>query len=560
MSNAPSALDSATRPRGGPKRPDLISGPIAPSLIAFSLPLLASNGLQSLSMTVNAAWISHVLGPTALTATVNSQILMMLLMGAVMGVGLAGSIMVAQAFGARNQEQMKRVVGSCFTFFVVASILLAIVLTLSAPLILHLMSTPPAAAAQAVVFLRFTCLSMPVSFFFLFATMLNRGVGDSQTPFQFSAISAVISFALTPFLITGWLGFPRLGIGGAVIATAIAQCISLVLMFRTLAARGSPIVLRRHEWHYLKPDWAVLNVMFSRGLPMGLQMFVMSSSAMAMLSLVNAQGDVVAAGYGAAQQLWAYMQMPAMAIGASVSSMVAQNIGANRWDRVNSITLSAVLMGLATTSTIVVVLYALGDIPLRLFLPLGGPRLDEAREINYYVLWSFVPFSVTFALMGVVRATGATLPPTIILLLSMWVIRVPFAHVLEPIIGASAIWWSFPLGTVVSATLALAYYRFGGWRKRRMLNLNLDRQREMRAEVAAEAAALVEGGPIVDAPVAPASATATQAAARAAAAPVGDPIAVLREEIDAMRRRLGIDGPPGAAYPASSKETTLIRS
>jgi Na+-driven multidrug efflux pump len=85
------------------------------------------------------------------------------------------------------------------------------------------------------------------------------------------------------------------------------------------------------------------------------------------------------------------------------------------------------------------------------------------------VLWAFVVFNATFALSGIVRSTGAVWPPMFILIFSMLVIRVPFAFFLSPRFHAEAIWWSFPLGTLTSSLLSVLYYKFGGWRKVRMI-------------------------------------------------------------------------------------------
>ena len=88
--------------------------------------------------------------------------------------------------------------------------------------------------------------------------------------------------------------------------------------------------------------------------------------------------------------------------------------------------------------------------------------------MNAIVLWSFGLFGVSMVLFGAVRATGAVMPPLFILIISLWCIRVPFAYGMLGRWQAEAIWWSFPLASLVSTTLATAYYRFGGWRKLRL--------------------------------------------------------------------------------------------
>jgi Na+-driven multidrug efflux pump len=149
--------------------------------------------------------------------------------------------------------------------------------------------------------------------------------------------------------------------------------------------------------------------------------------------------------------------------------MAGQNVGAGRWDRVSKIAGVGLACSLAVTGSIAVVIYLLGPLPLYIFLPLGSPAIPIALHINQTVLWAFVLFNATFALTGIVRSTGAVWPPLFILIFSMLIIRVPFAAVMTRHFGAEAIWWSFPLGTLTSSALSVLYYKFGGWRKVRLI-------------------------------------------------------------------------------------------
>ena len=125
---------------------------------------------------------------------------------------------------------------------------------------------------------------------------------------------------------------------------------------------------------------------------MGLQMIVISSSALALIGLVNREGVDTTAAFGVAMQLWTYLQMPAMALGAAVSAMAAQNIGAGRWDRVSAITRSGVIYALVITGVLVVLL-AVADRPaLALFLGGHSPALPIARHIQLLATWSFLLF------------------------------------------------------------------------------------------------------------------------------------------------------------------------
>ena len=455
--------------RGPPTRQNLIEGPITKTLLLFSLPLMGGNVLQSLNLTVNQFWVSHSLGVTAITAIGNANVVTFLTQGAIMGVTMAANILVAQAMGAKDVAMVKRIMGTAISFFLVLSTSLALLGWLIAPTVLGAMHTPPAARAEAIIYLRIIFASMPFTYFFMFIQMAQRGAGDSRTPFYFMVLAIVLDITLNPLLIRGIGPFPRLAIAGSAPSTLIGQGVSFLLLAFWLYRKKSVLVLWPHELHLLKPDMNILRPLVTRGLPMGANMLVMSMASVVMIGFVNRYGAVTSAAYTGATMVWNYIQMPGMAIGASVSSMAAQNIGANRWDRVDKIAISGLCSSMAVTGSIATLIYILGPLPLYLFLPAGSPTIPIALEINRTVLWAFVLFNATFALQGVVRATGAVFPPLVILIIAMWAIRVPFAALLTPHFGVEAIWWSFPLGTITSSTLTMLYYRFGGWRNRRML-------------------------------------------------------------------------------------------
>jgi len=447
----------------------LTEGPIARTLLMFSLPILGANVLQSLNASVNMIWIGHYLGEAALTASANANLILFLLLGLVFGISMANTLMVGQAVGAKNIDEAKRVIGTSVGFFIALSVLVSLLGFVFTPQILAAMSTPADAVPFAIAYLRIIFLALPSMYFYTFLMMALRGAGDSRTPFYFMLLSVGLDIALNPLLIFGVGPLPKMGIAGSATATLIAQSIALLALLLHLYRRKHFLCLHRGEWHYLKPDFAIVRALVMKGLPMGMQMVVISSSALLMISMVNAYGSQTTAAYGAAQQLWTYIQMPALAIGAAVSSMAAQNVGARRWDRISHITRAGLGFNLLLTGTLVAVIYLFNRGALGLFLPDDGEAIAIAQHLNAIVVWSFLFFGLTFVLFGVVRSTGAVMPPLIILFISLWCVRVPFAWVLHDQYGVDAVWWSFPLGSLVSVILAASYYRWGGWRKARLL-------------------------------------------------------------------------------------------
>jgi MATE family, multidrug efflux pump len=460
-------------PRAGPRRGphggrDLTQGAIGPTLLAFALPTLGSSVLQSLNGSVNAVWVGRFLGEDALAATSNANIVMFLLIAFVFGFGMASTILVGQAFGRRDVDGARRVIGTLSGAFILASLLVSLAGWLLAPAILRLLATPADAAPLALAYLRVIFVAMPPALILMSWMMALRGSGDAMTPLRFMLLSVVIDVGLNPVFILGLGPAPRLGIAGAATATVIANYASLFAMLVYVYVRDLPLRLRGAELAYLKPDPALLRTIVAKGLPMGLQMIVISASALALIGLVNREGVATTAAFGVAMQLWTYIQMPAMALGAAVSAMAAQNIGAGKWERVGAITRSGVIYNLLITGTLVALL-AVADRPaLALFLGGDSPALPIARHIQLLATWSFLLFGVTMVIFGTVRANGAVIGPLVILAIGLIPVRLGFALGAYPWLGADALWLSFPVSSASNTALAVAFYLHGGWRKSRM--------------------------------------------------------------------------------------------
>jgi len=299
--------------------------------------------------------------------------------------------------------------------------------------------------------------------------MALRGAGDALTPLYFMILAVFLDAGLNPVFILGLGPAPRLGIAGSALATVIANYVALTALVATIYWRDLPLRLRGAELKYLKPDGQLLCVIIRKGFPMGLQMIVSSSSALATIRLVNREGVDTTAAFGVAMQLWTYLQMPAMALAAAASAMAAQNIGAGRWDRVGKITRTGIVQNLIITGALVVVL-AVADRPaLALFLGGASPSLPIAEHIQILATWSFLLFGVTMILFGVVRANGAVIGPLIILAIGLYPVRLGFALGAYRWLGADALWLSFPVSSLANMGMAIGFYLHGGWRKQRMM-------------------------------------------------------------------------------------------
>ncbi|MDH4393469.1 MAG: MATE family efflux transporter [Aquabacterium sp.] len=457
------------------------SGPITPTLARFALPLLVTNLLHSLTGTWGAVWVGRTIGPDALTAVATATVLMYMVMGSAMGIGTAAGVAIGQSLGARDISAVKRVVGCAIAFIIGLSLLLAGLGWALTPFVVDGMGVPAASRSYAITHLRMTCLTMPSIFTYMVMMMMLRSSGDARTPFRFTLVWIIGAVLLTPLLVSGtgmwggsgWAGFGMAGLG---LAHLLANGAALGLMVAYIYLKRSPIALHGDDLRHLQPDPVLLVLLVKRGLPMAAESIIVQGAYFTLLAMVNAYGAATAAAYAASAQLWAFVQLPSNALAAAMSAMAAMNIGAGRWDRVSQIARRGCVLSFGISSAVTVAMLAAGTLPLQLFVPRDAAVLAQALHINHIVLWGWIALSVTMGLFAVMRANGAMLAPTLIFAATMWAGRVPFAHALQPWLGADAIWWSFPFGSILSALVAWAWYRRGSWRRNRPMLAPLDSQ------------------------------------------------------------------------------------
>ena len=386
---------------------------------------------------------------------------------------MAATILIGQCIGANNIAETKRVVGTSATFFAAISVAHGDRRPRScAEPLLIAMSTPADSLPLAVAYMRVIFLALPFLYMYAFVMAVLRGAGDSKTPFYFMLLSVGIDIALNPVFIFGLGPMPRLGIAGSALATFVAQAVSLTALIRHLYRRQAcpvPAQATSSRCSRWTGRWSATLV--RKGIPMSAQMLVISLSGVLMITLVNRFGVDTTAAFGAALQIWNYIQMPAFAVGmarvrhdGAERRRRASGIGSTRIARVG------VLYSVLLTGSIV-----LADRAAR---PAGSSRcscrparaaLGIASHMNRIVTPSFIFFGISVALFGVVRATGAVMAPLIDPddLVAAGALPARGA-VPRPLPGGCGV-VELPGVLAPVRILALLYYRYGGWRGAHML-------------------------------------------------------------------------------------------
>ena len=437
--------------------------------LAFLGPMLLSNVLQALSGTVNNVFVGQILGTHALAAVASVFPIVFFLISLVIGIGAGASVLIGQAWGARETHKVKAIAGTALALGLALGLAIALLGGTFTEGMLRLLRTPPSVLPDAIGYARLMMFAMPGLLVFILATQLMRGVGDTITPLFALLISTAVSCVLTPAFILGWGGLPRLGVTSAAAASICAFVVALCFMAWYMRRKSHPLAPDGELLRALRIDPKLLRLVIKIGLPTGMQVIVMSLSEIVLLSLVNGFGADATAAYGAVNQVVNYVQFPAISIAITASILGAQAIGAGNTNRLGAITRTGLQMNIVMTGGLVVLGYLLSRLLIGAFIT-SAPVVELAQSLLHIMLWSSVVYGCAAVLSGVMRASGAVLIPTGISIFCIAAIELPAAYTLAGHFGLQGVWMAYPIAFVAMLALQAAYYWFF-WRKRKIVRL-----------------------------------------------------------------------------------------
>ena len=444
--------------------PSAVPGPLWRVYLVFLVPMVLSNILQGLSGTINGIYIGQMLGTHALAAVSGMFPIVFFFISLVIGIGAGASVLIGQAWGAREPGKVKAIAGTALVLGALIGLVAAVVGVVFARQAMQALGTPPDVLDDAVAYARVMLLIMPLLLVFIVFTQLLRGVSDTVSPLVALLLSTVLGLLLTPALIKGWLGLPPLGIQSAAYAGLVSYAAALGFLVWRLNRRQHVLAFNAEMLGALRLDRVILGKVMRIGLPTGLQMVVISMSELVILSLVNGHGSQATAAYGAVTQIVNYVQFPALSIAITASILAAQSIGAGKVERLSPILRTGLWLNLALTGSLVLLGYALSHHLLGLFLTDPGVRL-QAEQLLHIMLWSLLLFGFQAVVGGIMRASGVVLVPMAISIFCILCVQLPVAYLLDLRLGLPGVWMAFPIAYLAMLVLQSAYYRLV-WRFR----------------------------------------------------------------------------------------------
>lgn len=439
------------------------------TFLIFLLPLIATNILQNLSGTVNTVFVGQMMGVNAIAAVAVFFPILFCLLAFVIGLSAGATVLVGQAWGAQNIEKVHSVVGSTLFMTVIGGIVIALLGVLFAHHILLALGTDPDVMHLSLPYVQWMLAGSPLLFVYIIYSSILRGVGDSTTPLIVSGVTIVIGLCVTPVLIAGYFGFPKLGIIAPAIATILGYIAALIFLMFYLNKKDHPLKLDHQLLSHIRHQPELSKIILRLGIPTGLQMVTTSVAGLVIVGLVNRYGSHATAAYGAVNQVLNYIQFPAISISIAASIFAAQAIGAGKSDLLAKVTRTALSMNILITGTLVALAYLFSKYLMALFIT-DPDVVALGQQLLFIVLWSILFFGASAIFASIMRASGTVTIPMIINIVAIIAIELPCAYLFSQWWGLKGIWYAYALAFISLCVLQGLYYQFV-WKKKTVKTL-----------------------------------------------------------------------------------------
>ena len=446
---------------------NLTEGNVVKLLLQFALPFMLSNMIQSLYSVADMLIVGNYSGTAAISGVNIGGQISFILTFFIVGMTVGGTVIIGQYLGSGDRKSVKDTISTLLISLLIAGIAITIIMLIVSDKILWLLQTPEESYQQARDYLDITLLGTVFIFGYNAFSAILRGFGDSKRPLVFVSIACAINVVLDLLLV----GVFDMAAKGAAIATVVSQAISLILCIITLIKNDFVFDFKLSSFKFIKEHFITI---MRVGMPISIQNVIVNFSFLVLTSVANSMGVNASAAVGIVGKYNGFAIMPAIAVGSSVSAMVAQNMGAGAIERAKKTFYTGLALAFSITFTVFIITQIFPEQILSVFD--DDPNTISAG-VEYIRTFSFdyliVP--LTFCLNGLVTGSGHTIISSICGILSSVGFRVPIA-ILFGLVMQKGLWGlglAAPIASLASGLILLIYYATGRWKKNMVIKTSM---------------------------------------------------------------------------------------
>jgi len=438
---------------------DLTQGSVVMQLIRFALPFMLSNLIQTLYNVADMLIVGNYCGPAGISGVNIGGQVTFIMTNIVIGLSVGGTVVIAQYLGSNDRQAMRESISTLITFLLAAAVVLTVSMMLLSDTILKLIQTPPEAYGQARDYLNITLTGTIFIFGYNAFSAILRGLGDSKRPLIFVSIACGIN-VIFDLLFVGVFGMEA---AGAALATVISQAVSMIACIVYLKRSGFDFDFRLRSFKFHLNRFRTL---LKIGIPVSIQNVITNFSFLVLTTIANGMGVAASAAVGIVGKYNGFAILPAIAVGSSVSAMVAQNMGAGMVDRAKKTFHTGFVLAFSVTFVVFVITQLFPGQILALF---GDDPEMIAAGVEYIRTFSldYIIVPATFCLNGIITGSGHTIISSVGGIMASLGFRIPLAIIFGVVLdkGLMGLGIAAPAASLGAGTLLFIYYILGKWKK-----------------------------------------------------------------------------------------------
>lgn len=436
---------------------DLTDGNPAKVLIKFTLPMLISVMFQQLYNIADSIIAGKFLGGNALASIGISYIITMVYMAIANGSNIGCCVVISQFFGNKDYGKTKTCISTSIISVLILSLILSIIGFAASGTILSALNTPESLFTDSATYLNIYTAGLVFLFLYNICTGIFTALGDSKTPLYLLIFSSVFNVILDYILVR----YTSMGVSGVAWATFIAQGIASILSFSFLLIKFIKTLNAKVPLF----SFELLKMILTVAIPSILQQSFVSVGNIFIQGLINSFGDIVVAGFSAAGKLNTFTITTLCALGNSMSSYTAQNVGAGKIDRVKKGVKSIYFISYCITLPMFILFFFFPQNMMQIFVSANNTAIIESG-VNFLKIVSpfYLFISIKLIIDGVLRGCGS-MKLFMVSTFSDLLLRVVLSYILSPVFSELGIWYSWPVGWILATVISTAFYFTGAWKK-----------------------------------------------------------------------------------------------
>lgn len=430
-------------------------GPLFWRLTLFAIPIMLTGFLQIAYNMADNIIVGKFSGDAlALAAVGSSGTLNTLIVNLLMGIGSGAGVAIAQWYGANDHKRVSEGVHTALLAAVIGGAAVSGIGILISEPALRLLGTKPEVLAGACLYIRIICLGIPGSAVYNFGAAILRATGNSKTPLGILAASGLLNVIFNVIFVTAF----NMSVDGVALATIISQYASAIAVLTVLAfKKNEPYGLK---FSALRISTVALARMMRLGIPMGLQGMVYSIANLVMVAAINTFPTAAITANTIAGNIDAITWTVINSFGQATTTLVGQNCGAKKPERVKRVVSYALIQTAVTVIVIASTELLLADVLINLYLDSANADnaavIAYAKEIMFVMLTSYVIFGVVDSTQSTMRGLGHSLEPTIITLVCICGLRITWILGIAPMIKTVwGLYLAFPLSWILGGSVSV---------------------------------------------------------------------------------------------------------